>query len=117
MSEHPVNSGTRAATGAAALRGTSTVVIGCVALMLVALAAPMAYSQSPNGELEGVPIDELKRVYLSCDRAAIGGRLSSAGIMYCSIVYEELKRRAFDGDFDKLLAWSTAQPSARNTGR
>jgi len=117
MSTDPVKSGTRAATGAVALRGTFTVVTGCVALMLVALAAPMAHSESHNGVVKDVPIDELKRVYLSCDRAAISGRLSIAGIMYCSIVYEELKRRGFDGDFDKLLAWSTAQPSARNTGR
>jgi hypothetical protein len=37
--------------------------------------------------------------------------------MKCSVVYEELKQRAFGGDFHKLLAWSKAQPPALNTGR
>jgi len=113
----PVNSGMRAATGIDVLRGTFTVVIGLVALILVALATPVAYSRSPEGNLDGVPIDKLKRAYLSCDRAAISGRLDTAGIMYCSIVYEELKRRAFGGDFDHLIAWSKAQSTVRNTAR
>lgn len=117
MSTSFIDSGTCAALGADAHGSTSKVVLGFVALALVALSTPMAHSQSRNGELKRVPINELKSVYLSCGRAAVSGQMNTGGIMYCSIVYEELKRRAFGGDFEKLLAWSKAQPSARNTGR
>jgi hypothetical protein len=117
MSTNLVDSSTRVAMGATQLRGRSTIVIGFVGLMLIAWAAPMAHSQSANGALKDAPIDELKRVYLACDRAAISGELDTAGIMQCSIVYEELKRRAFGGNFDKLLAWSKTQPPLRITER
>lgn len=62
-------------------------------------------------------IDELKALYLRCNGAALQGRLGSAEIGQCSIVYEELKRRAFDGDFDRLLAWSRAQSAMRTAQR
>lgn len=88
-----------------------------VGLFLIATATPMAHSLPLDDELKRVSIDELKRVYQSCDREAISGQLSAGGIMNCSIVYEELKRRAFGGDFDKFLAWSSAKPSQRQDGR
>jgi hypothetical protein len=77
-------------------------------LILFSLAAPAAQSQSAGSEREA-SIDDLKRAYLLCDREALGGRLTNGAIMQCSIVYEELMRRAFGGHFDKLLAWSRAQ--------
>jgi len=117
MSTKCFDSGTRVVNDTDAPGSTFKAVIGFVALTVIALATPMAYGQSLEGELKRVPIDELKRVYLSCDRAAAGGQLNTGGIMYCSIVYEELKRRAFGGDFEKLLAWSKAHPSARNAAR
>jgi hypothetical protein len=91
--------------------------IGLAALMFVSLAAPMAHGQSPDGGPQAVLIDELKSVYLSCSSAAADGRLDTAAIMQCSIVYEELKRRAFGGDFGRLLAWSRAQPPMQSAGR
>jgi hypothetical protein len=57
----------------------------------------------------GASTDELKRLYLGCSRSAESGRLASAHIAQCSVVYELLKRHAFDGDFDRLLAWSRSQ--------
>lgn len=117
MNTDPFDSSTRAATRADARPGTFAAIIRAVSLVSIVLAAPMAHGHSHSGEFEGVPIAELKRVYLSCDRAATGGQLNSAAIMQCSIVYEELKRRAFGGDFGKLLAWSRAQSSVQNAGR
>ena len=58
-------------------------------------------------------IEDLKRHYLECDRASLAQGLSRADVMLCSTVYEALKRHAFDGDFDKLLAWSRANTSPR----
>lgn len=83
------------------------------ALILFALAAPAAQGQSADSGHEA-SIDDLKRTYLLCDRAALGGGLSNGTIMHCSIVYEELMRRAFGGHFDKLLAWSRAQTPHEN---
>lgn len=62
----------------------------------------------------GASIEDLKRLYLECDRASIAQRLTQGEVMFCSIVYEALKRHAFDGDFDRLLAWSRANPSQRS---
>ena len=78
-------------------------------LVLAALHAPGAFGQTDAGALKEVAIDALKMTYLSCDRAATRGELGTAAIMQCSVVYEELKRRAFDGDFEKFRAWSASQ--------
>ena len=91
--------------------------IASVALMLAALAAPAAYGQSTQEALKGMSVDELKQVYLLCDSATNNGRLDTAGIMQCSIVYEELKQRAFGGDFEALFAWSKTQQSPQVAGR
>jgi hypothetical protein len=82
-------------TGAAALVGLGT------------LLGPSAIAQSPSHA--GVPLATLKAAYLRCERAAVVGRLASGDIMLCSVVYEELKRRAFDGDFPRLKAWADTQ--------
>jgi hypothetical protein len=58
-----------------------------------------------------VSIDELKRLYLSCSEEALSGTLSFEEILRCSAVYEELKQRAFGGDYDKFRAWSSTQPA------
>lgn len=47
----------------------------------------------------------LQRVFLACDRAASRARLAMEDALQCSVVYEELKRRVFAGDDDRLLAW------------
>jgi hypothetical protein len=39
-------------------------------------------------------------------------QLGSNDIAVCSMIYEELKKRAFHGDFEKLLAWSKAQANS-----
>lgn len=62
----------------------------------VAKARPMMLPQTA---------DVLKREYLKCDRAAAEGRLDMPSAVRCSLLYEELRDRVFDGDFDALLAW------------
>jgi hypothetical protein len=51
-------------------------------------------------------IAELKEAYLSCERRAMENDLDTVEIMRCSVIYEDLKERAFSGDFRKLKAWS-----------
>ena len=117
MNTDPAGSAVCAATSTNAVRRVLPAALGVAAMALAALGTPMAQGQSPNGELKDVSKDDLKRLYLSCDRAASSGQLNSTGIMRCSVVYEELRLRAFGGDFDKLRAWSRAQPSERDDRR
>lgn len=86
-------------------------VFGCT--IVAALALPPAHSSALSDQLKSASIEDLKHLYLECDRASTAGALTRADVMMCSTVYEVLKRRAFDGDFDKLLAWSRANPSSR----
>ena len=80
-----------------------------IALTLAALLASTAHGYTIDGERVDAAVDALKLEYLACHRSSMSGQLSTGGIMHCSIVYEELKHRAFDGDYDRLLAWSNAQ--------
>ena len=84
-------------------------------LLCIALIAPLAYGQSTGGPREEARIEALKQAYLRCSDAALSGRLHTGGVQYCSEIYEELKERAFEGDFLRLLAWSRAQADARRT--
>ncbi len=71
----------------------------------LALCASMAFAQAAAGDLLAAPIDELKHVYLACDREASRQLLDVATAIHCSYVSEALLKRAFDGDFELLLAW------------
>src|SRR5213083_2202659 len=88
-----------------------------VALTLATLLAFAAHGNTINAEPIDTPIDALKRLYLLCERASTNGTLNAGGAAYCSIVYEELKRRAFGDNFEKLSAWARAQQSPQNAGR
>ena len=88
-----------------------------VIVMLVALTAPSAVGQADESRLKTMTVDDLKSLYLACDRAAMRGLLAAGAIAQCSAVYEELKRRAFGGDFERLLAWSRLDPGVRNAAR
>jgi hypothetical protein len=50
--------------------------------------------------------EDLRAAYLACERAAVAERMETGGVMECSVIYEELKRRVFGGDFGRLRAWS-----------
>ena len=56
-----------------------------------------------------LPLEHLKLAYLGCDRAATEGRLELAAFQRCAVVGDELLKRGFDGDFDRLLAWWRAE--------
>ena len=82
------------------------------ALVLLSLIPLGAAGQAAPATLTNLTIDQLKTLYLVCNSAANDGRLRRGEIELRSIVYEDLKLRAFGGDFEKLLAWSRTQPVA-----
>lgn len=86
----------------------------CWAACMVTLASAMTpvIQNLPSGSAGAeTTIDTLKQVYLVCERAAAKGDLDTGEIMRCAVVYEELKRRAFGGEFRRLKTWADAQTS------
>ncbi|MBI5722014.1 MAG: hypothetical protein HZC37_30435 [Burkholderiales bacterium] len=55
---------------------------------------------------------QLKAAYLHCNLLAETTLLDFGTAARCSLIYEDLKRRVFDGDFQRLLAWSLEQRAA-----
>jgi hypothetical protein len=72
-----------------------------------ATAVRQSQADSP---LEALSKPRLKSLYLSCSRAASEQMLTGSEIAACSVVYETLLTRVFDGDFHALLAWSKRHP-------
>jgi len=56
-----------------------------------------------------MPIEKLKVIYLGCERTASAGRLDGGDAMYCSMVYEELKKKGFGGEFRHIRSWLDRQ--------
>jgi hypothetical protein len=83
-----------------------------VAMMPLALSASVAFAQAGTGKLASATIDELKQVYLACDRTASRQVLDMESAARCSSVGEALQKRVFDGSFDRLLAWWRAEKHA-----
>lgn len=59
-------------------------------------------------------IDELKSVYLECERGAVLGKLAGDDYAACAVIYEDLKRRAFHGNYSELKVWWDAQLIAQD---
>jgi len=112
MSTEPSCSNARTKPTADTLRHTFTFVIGCIALFVVAT----GHGNGGGNASHTTTIDDLKRAYLLCNRTAMKGLMESSTAMQCSILYEQLKQRAFAGDFYKLLEWSMAQSPEQDTG-
>jgi hypothetical protein len=81
-------------------------------LLLSAIQAFPASAQTMGPEPADLPVARLKAIYLTCECYAITGNLASEGIGPCSVVYEELKRRGFDGNFRRLKVWFDEQKHA-----
>lgn len=54
---------------------------------------------------ESLTIDALKSAYLACDRETSRNRMEPATASRCIAISSALMERAFDGDFDRLIAW------------
>ena len=81
------------------------------ALALGLTAALPSAAQAPHRQLAATSVEELKTVYLECDRFATRTLLDLGHAAHCSMVGEELKHRVFGGDFERLLAWWREQKS------
>ncbi len=113
MNSSLANHGSRLVRGVGRLRAQFLPYIGVAVFALAASGAPSVQADAIERQQPEVSIETLKRAYLACNRAAMQEQLTGRAIMTCSVIYEQLKQRAFGGDFDKLLAWSRANPTSQ----
>jgi hypothetical protein len=78
-----------------------------------AIALVLAMLQSAGADershISAMSIAQLKDLYVGCEQAAMASKLSGGDVMYCSLVYEELKQKAFEGDFGRIRSWRDRQ--------
>jgi len=88
------------------------------AAICLCFAAPAVLAQEGKPVTGSLPqksassAEQLKAIFLDCDRQASAGLLDMGVAVYCSLAYEELKRSVFDGDFNRLMAWWRAHRAA-----
>jgi hypothetical protein len=58
-----------------------------------------------RSEPKVMPVEELKKDYLKCDRLSSSTLLDFETAAYCSTVNETLLARGFNGDFNEMLKW------------
>jgi hypothetical protein len=88
--------------------------VSLAAMALLAMAQPGAGSAQSASTM---PIGDLKRAYLECERSALAGNLGKDSTMECSIYYETLKNRAFGGSFNRLKEWYDEQLRLQEVNR
>jgi len=74
----------------------------------LALAA-LSITTGPSEAASQLTIEQIKAVYLECENQALMAELPAPDAIGCSMTYEELKQRAFNGDFRQLHEWWMAQ--------
>lgn len=79
------------------------------AVLPLVLVSPMVVAQASRVNLDASPVDELKRVYLACAHTSTHTVLDVTTAANCAAVGDELKHRAFGGDFESLIAWWHSQ--------
>ena len=89
----------------------------------MALAATLGLAAIPAGAFEPNPSapasietqialmsgSDLRRHYLNCERLLPEPRPAANDAFLCSLLYETLKREAFDGDWRRLREWARGQ--------
>ncbi len=88
------------------------------ASLLLATLASNPRAQPPIGSQAAVDreVPSLKAAYLRCERAATEHLLGAVDAANCSVIFEELLKLGFDGDFKRLLAWWHAERVAQAHG-
>lgn len=86
---------------------TKPTVLACAFLLCWVATQPVAQPAAAGAGLRS--IEHLKAIFLACDRLSAAAVLPPHQVRSCSTAAEELKLRAFEGDFERLLAWWRAQ--------
>jgi hypothetical protein len=94
--------------------------LGAAAMALPQLAAAAPPTWLPAGDMPHgavlLHVEELKAIYLECDRLSSATFLDSSTAAHCSLAAEELRRIGFDGRGDAVLAWWRVMVDRRVSG-
>lgn len=96
-------------------RTTLSVIFAALALGATPLTASATQTASQPASL--APVEEdvaLERVFWECDYTATIRMFDPNEAATCSWLSEELKARKFQGDFEQMLAWWSANKSAEH---
>jgi hypothetical protein len=75
------------------------------AMAVLAAAAPLSARAQPEPSLAEVPLPRLQAMVLPCDLRPPAGQVQTPATAFCAAAADELRRRAFDGNRERLLAW------------
>jgi len=87
-----------------------------IGLATVVLSASQVSGNQPDHEkpaeaaIHELSEPDLKAFYARCSSLAVQQALGGPEIALCSVGYELLLNRSFQGDFYAFLAWSRSQP-------
>ncbi|VTU38982.1 hypothetical protein [Variovorax sp. RA8] len=97
---------------------TLSIAATIAASLLLATLASNPRAQPPNRTPAAVDreVRSMKAAYLRCERAATERLLGMGEAANCSVIYEELLRVGFGGDFKRLIAWWHAERVAEPRG-
>jgi hypothetical protein len=59
----------------------------------------------PGPSERELPVEKLKAVFLECDQRSVTAILDFNSAALCSITYEQLLKRGFASDFNRLMDW------------
>lgn len=83
------------------------------AVAAASAALPLPAWAQPDPTLAGVPLPRLQAMVLPCDLKPAAGQVQTAATAFCAAAADELRRRAFDGSHERLLAWWQEAREAR----
>lgn len=83
----------------------STALARCIAAALAAGVCLAHAYPLPVACNDSASVDHLKTRFIACDQLSTRTVLDSGTAAHCSTIYECLKSRAFDNDWEALLAW------------
>lgn len=66
--------------------------------------------------LSHLDVAELERMFWVCDWSTTRTALSRDMFTVCSVAWDELKARKFDGDYDRMIAWWRENKAAAHAG-
>jgi hypothetical protein len=88
-----------------------------VRLLPIEVLAALAITALPALATEPTPAGAtLRQQFMDCDGRASRQLLNLADATRCSIIYEQLLRHEFKGDFSRLLAWWQAELRRQTAG-
>ena len=67
------------------------------------VAAPEAKSTTPRTRT--VSLAEIEQAFWICDHAATKGGIDGDTALICVAITDELQKRKFSGDFERMVAW------------